>query len=277
MKSIGLNIFVGLVAGAWLSAMSPVMAADAPATGVVVDSEGKVIRDASGDCLVAPNQPDNRVAAGCIVDSDGDGVPDSKDKCPDTPKGVKVDENGCPLDSDGDGVPDYKDKCPNNTKEEISKGVDADGCPKDSDGDGVPDYRDKCPGTPKGAKVDKDGCTPAQDKIEVSLGEDMVNFAFDKATLTAKGKTVLDNLAQQAMNAKEVTVEGHTDSVGSDAYNQKLSEKRAKVVADYLKSKGVPAAKMKVVGKGEKAPIADNKTKEGRAKNRRVVVTVQIR
>jgi OOP family OmpA-OmpF porin len=89
------------------------------------------------------------------VDSDGDGVPDYLDKCPETPKGVKVDKDGCPVDSDGDGVPDYLDKCP-----ETPAGVkvDKDGCPLDSDGDGVPDYLDKCPGTPAGVKVDKDGC-----------------------------------------------------------------------------------------------------------------------
>jgi outer membrane protein OmpA-like peptidoglycan-associated protein len=89
------------------------------------------------------------------VDSDGDGVPDYLDKCPDTPKGVKVDKDGCPVDSDGDGVPDYLDKCPGTP---AGVKVDKDGCPLDSDGDGVPDYLDKCPGTPAGVKVDKDGC-----------------------------------------------------------------------------------------------------------------------
>ena len=89
------------------------------------------------------------------VDSDGDGVPDYLDKCPETPKGVKVDKDGCPVDSDGDGVPDYLDKCPGTP---AGVKVDKDGCPLDSDGDGVPDYLDKCPGTPAGVKVDKDGC-----------------------------------------------------------------------------------------------------------------------
>jgi len=89
------------------------------------------------------------------IDSDGDGVPDYLDKCPDTPKGVKVDKDGCPVDSDGDGVPDYLDKCPGTP---AGVKVDKDGCPLDSDGDGIPDYLDKCPGTPSGVKVDKDGC-----------------------------------------------------------------------------------------------------------------------
>ena len=88
-------------------------------------------------------------------DSDGDGVPDKFDKCPNTPKGIAVDENGCPFDSDGDGVPDYLDKCPGTP---AGVQIDANGCPIDSDGDGVPDYLDKCPDTPAGVEVDEHGC-----------------------------------------------------------------------------------------------------------------------
>ena len=122
------------------------------------------------------------VAFGKPKDTDMDGVPDRKDKCPDTPTGVKVDENGCPIDTDGDGIPDYQDKCPDvkglaalqgcpdadgdgvadaddkcpNTPAGVK--VDASGCPLDSDGDGVADYLDKCPDTPSGVKVDATGC-----------------------------------------------------------------------------------------------------------------------
>lgn len=94
---------------------------------------------------------------GCPVDLDGDGVPDFLDKCTDTPVNVKVDADGCPIDSDGDGVPDYLDKCPDTPKDAIST-VDSNGCPKDSDGDGVADYLDKCPNTPAGVTVSPDGC-----------------------------------------------------------------------------------------------------------------------
>ena len=88
-------------------------------------------------------------------DSDEDGVVDSKDMCPDTPKGVKVDENGCPLDSDKDGVSDYLDECPGTPS---GAAVDKKGCPLDSDRDGVPDYTDLCPNTPSGITVDDFGC-----------------------------------------------------------------------------------------------------------------------
>jgi outer membrane protein OmpA-like peptidoglycan-associated protein len=92
---------------------------------------------------------------GCPPDFDHDGVPDYRDKCSLTPDGVKVDENGCPLDSDHDGVPDYIDMCPGTAAGIV---VDEYGCPKDADGDGVPDYLDQCPNTPKGAAVDMHGC-----------------------------------------------------------------------------------------------------------------------
>lgn len=101
-------------------------------------------------------------------------------------------------------------------------------------------------------------------------------FDFDKSVLKPEGKTALDDLAAKLkmLNLEAVIAVGHTDSVGKDAYNQKLSEKRAAAVKAYLISKGVDKSKLFTEGKGEKQPVADNKTKEGRAKNRRVVVDV---
>ncbi len=89
------------------------------------------------------------------TDSDNDGVNDDEDLCPDTPKGVTVDNFGCPLDSDKDGIPDYKDQCPDTPKDVE---VDLKGCPLNSDGDDVPDYQDLCPDTPRGVEVDQFGC-----------------------------------------------------------------------------------------------------------------------
>jgi len=136
------------------------------------------------------------VAFGKPKDTDMDGVPDRKDKCPDTPTGVKVDENGCPVDTDGDGVADYQDKCPDvkgtaalqgcpdadgdgvadnddkcpNTPAGVK--VDASGCPLDADGDGVADYLDKCPNTPAGTKVDANGCPLDRDGDGVPDAQD---------------------------------------------------------------------------------------------------------
>ncbi|WP_286742426.1 outer membrane protein OmpA [Aquabacterium sp. UBA2148] len=114
---------------------------------------------------------------------------------------------------------------------------------------------------------------PATEKV--SFAADAF-FDFDKATLKPEGKAKLDDLSDKV---KGITLEviiavGHTDSVGADAYNQKLSEKRAQAVKDYLTSKGTDASRVYVEGKGEKQPVADNKSADGRAKNRRVEIEV---
>ncbi len=110
---------------------------------------------------------------------------------------------------------------------------------------------------------------------KISLKGDTL-FDFDKSVVKPEGKAVLDKLAQQAkdLNLEVIVAVGHTDSVGTDAYNQKLSERRAAAVKAYLVSKGIAANRIYTEGKGEKSPIADNKTKEGRSKNRRVEVEV---
>ncbi len=174
-------------------------------------------------------------------------------------KKVQVAQVITPTDSDGDGVPDDRDKCPD-TPAGVS--VDADGCPIDTDGDGVPDYLDKCPGTPAGAKVNPMGCWVLGDLL----------FDFDKAIVKPAGHSelhkVLDVLNENP-NMK-VILQGHTDSIGSKAYNQGLSLKRAKAVKAYLVNKGVNSGRLKCEGYGETKPAASNKTEFGRSLNRRV-------
>ena len=101
-------------------------------------------------------------------------------------------------------------------------------------------------------------------------------FDFDKATLKPEGKSKLDQLTTQlgGINLEVIIAVGHTDSVGTDAYNQKLSVRRADAVKAYLVTKGVESNRVYTEGKGEKQPVADNKTAEGRAKNRRVEIEV---
>src|SRR5690606_35044373 len=101
-------------------------------------------------------------------------------------------------------------------------------------------------------------------------------FDFDKDTLKPEGRQVLDQVASQAstINLETLIATGHTDSVGSEAYNQGLSERRANSVKNYLVSKGVPADRIYTEGKGETSPVASNSTREGRAQNRRVEIEI---
>ncbi len=231
---------------------------------VVADSDGDGVNDNLDKC---PNTPKGVEvdSDGCPLDSDGDGVPDYLDKCPNTPKGTKVDKNGCPIvvenDSDGDGVTDKLDKCPNTPK---GVEVDSNGCPLDSDGDGVPDYLDKCPNTPKGFRVDKNGC-------EVSFVFN-VTFDYDSANLKDSSFASISDFTKFLNENPQykVEVQGHTDSKGSDSYNQKLSEKRAKSVYDKLIQNGIAKNRLSSKGYGEVAPVANNATEDGRGQNRRV-------
>jgi len=210
-------------------------------------------------------------------DSDGDGVADAHDACPGTPAGVAVDSRGCPLDSDGDGVPDYRDACPDTP---AGVAVDNRGCPLDSDGDGVPDYRDACPDTPAGTEVDARGCpveaeAPAEPEV-IARFELQLTFAHDSSSVRAEDRSQVDRVAQflREHPRGEALLEGHTDSRGPAAYNQRLSEQRANAVRAYLLERGIDARRITAVGIGEDRPIASNATDEGRARNRRVEVVV---
>jgi OmpA-OmpF porin, OOP family len=135
---------------------------------------------------------------------------------------------------------------------------------KDSDGDGVIDRLDQCPNTPKGAKVDSVGC--------ITLINLNVNFDTNKSDIKDIYSTRIHEFAN-VMNVDKrlkADIEGHTDSVGSDAYNQKLSERRAASVVKALNNLGVEKDRLRAVGYGESKPIASNATAEGKAENRRV-------
>ncbi len=195
-------------------------------------------------------------------DSDGDGVLDDVDKCPNTPKGAKVDRFGCPVDTDGDGVYDYLDQCPNTPK---GVKVNRQGCPLDTDGDGVYDYMDQCPSTPHGAKVNDKGCWVLE-RVQFDTGKwdikPLAYAALDEVVAVLERNPTLN-----------VEIEGHTDSVGAEAYNQKLSENRAKAVMEHLVKKGIQPERLSSAGYGFSRPIASNDTPEGRARNRRVELT----
>lgn len=138
--------------------------------------------------------------------------------------------------------------------------------PTDTDGDGVPDDRDQCPNTPRGERVDAVGCGF---KIHVEA-----LFDTDSATIKPESHEALDravDLLKRVPTMRGV-IEGHTDSTGSAAHNQALSERRAAAVSNYLTERGIDPARVPSKGLGESDPVADNHTAEGRAMNRRVVL-----
>jgi len=240
------------------------------------DNDGDGILDADDKCPnvagVAQNNgcPDN--------DLDSDGILNDDDKCPEEAedKDNFEDEDGCPdPDNDQDGVLDPNDKCP--TEAEDKDGFeDEDGCPDpDNDGDGILDVDDECPNEAetKNGKDDEDGCPDlvrvVGDQIKIL---EKVYFATGKAKILKKSNELLEQVAGVIKSKPDmkVRVEGHTDDVGKDAKNMKLSQKRADSVKDFLIKEGVLEAALVAEGKGETTPIADNSTKEGKAQNRRV-------
>lgn len=189
-----------------------------------------------------------------VIDSDKDGISDKLDMCPDTPAGVKVDKDGCPADSDKDGVDDYLDKCPDTP---IGVAVDNDGCPPPA-----PVIQEAKPQAAAAPEIVKKGRTTLD-----------VLFEFDKYVIRNNFYSDIDNLAavMKQYPGLKVTIEGHTDNIGSAAYNKKLSQQRADAVKKYMVEKsGIDPKRLTAKGFGFDKPVASNATREGRQKNRRV-------
>ena len=230
------------------------------------DTDGDGIKDSDDAC---PEVAGLAALNGC-PDADGDGIADKDDACP-TEKGTKA-NNGCP-DADGDGVVDGKDKCPNTAGPAANNG-----CPwPDTDGDGVLDKDDKCPN--EAGVASNNGCPEVVIKEEAvkQLNEfaRAIYFNSGKSTFRTGTTGKLDLIAgiMKEYPKANFSIQGHTDSSGSNTLNQKLSEKRAKAVLDYLVAKGgIAADRLTSAGFGEDYPIADNKTRAGRAENRRVEI-----
>lgn len=142
----------------------------------------------------------------------------------------------------------------------------------DSDGDGVNDCDDRCPNTPAGTVVGPDGC-----EIQVAVDLRGVEFDFDRSTLRPESRQTLDEATEVLRQYPDIRVEvaGHTDSIGTEEYNQGLSERRAAAVYEYLVNNGIDASRLSSRGYGELQPIADNTSREGRQRNRRVELVVE--
>lgn len=215
------------------------------------------------------------------LDNDLDLILDINDGAPLEPEDRDgfQDDDGIPdPDNDGDGILDVDDIAPN-APEDIDGCQDEDGVPDtDNDGDGIPDLTDACPDSAetRNGYQDEDGCPddiplpPIFNRDAFKLEE--VTFETGSADLTSDSFSRLDSLAQslQEFPNVEIEIRGYTDNVGDANANQRLSEQRAESVRQYLISQGIAQNRITAIGFGERHPVADNSTPEGRAQNRRI-------
>lgn len=229
------------------------------------DTDGDGIPDPSDKC---PTVKGLAKYEGCpIPDTDKDGINDEEDKCPNEPGFAKY--QGCPIpDTDKDGINDEEDKCPT-----VSGVARYQGCPiPDTDNDGVNDEEDKCPNL--AGPRENQGCPVINEEVRkrVDYAANNILFVTGSAKLQSKSFKGLNEVVKilQDNPDMKLAIDGHTDNVGNDAYNQKLSDDRAASVKAYFVSKGIDESRITSAGHGETQPIADNKTAAGKQKNRRV-------
>ncbi len=228
------------------------------------DKDGDGVADCRDEC---PDVAGLAMFHGC-PDTDGDGIPDKMDKCPDV-FGLKI-LQGCP-DRDGDGTADKDDACPDVFGPKTNAG-----CPfKDTDGDGVIDLIDRCV-TVKGPASNY-GC-PVLPTVEImnelnQYGRTIL-FDYDKWSFKKESYATLEPMTTifKEYPDADFIIEGHTDSDGSDAYNQVLSEKRANAVRDYFVTNGINPNRLTTKAFGESRPVDTNATAAGKANNRRTEV-----
>lgn len=233
------------------------------------DTDNDGITDDKDKC---PTVPGVAKYDGCPVpDTDKDGINDDNDKCPTVPGLAKYE--GCPVpDTDKDGINDEEDKCP--TVPGVAR---YQGCPvPDTDKDGINDEEDKCPTEP-GVPAQQ-GCPEITEQVTKTVAMAAKNVYFETAStkLRAQSFPKLDELVKVLKEnpSLKLKIDGHTDNVGQDDYNMKLSDGRAASVKNYLISKGIDASRLESEGFGETKPVDTNNTAKGRQNNRRVEMKV---
>ncbi len=256
----------------------------APRDTVVIGPPGASVGASSGPRGAAPGRSDREREAEAGVDTDGDGVLDEVDACPRVigPPQADPKRSGCPLDSDGDGIVDAEDACktiPGPASDDRARN----GCPGDKDGDGVTDDVDACPELRGERSSDpaQNGCpkllTVGDKQIDI---RQQVLFETGRDVIRKESFPLLQEISTTLNDVPtivRVAVDGHTDDVGLTEANLALSRRRALAVMRWLIDHGVDARRLEARGFGPRRPIADNKTPEGREKNRRVEFIIQKR
>lgn len=230
------------------------------------DADLDGVADAEDRC---PNEAGLPAMAGC-PDRDADGVADIDDNCPDVPGLAQY--KGCP-DTDNDGLPDNEDKCP-----EKPGPLANEGCP-DTDNDGIADHMDKCPDV--AGTQENYGCpeVAVEVKKRLAFAATAIQFDLGKASIKSSSNKILDEIVQILKDYPDynMTIDGYTDNTGRAERNLELSKERANSVRDYFISKGIDANRLMADGHGDANPVASNKTRAGRAKNRRVEMDLKLK
>jgi OmpA-OmpF porin, OOP family len=261
------NKVIGFSVGVWLTT-----------TGVATKKRDTDMDGIPDDEDLCPLQPGTKAWHGCPVpDSDHDGVDDEHDSCKNIPGVARY--NGCPVpDTDHDGIDDEHDSCP--TVPGLAR---YHGCPiPDRDHDGLNDEEDQCPDS--AGPVSNHGCPlpvpeiKKEDTERVNYIAHNVFFNASSDRLQDTSFIALDQLAALLLEHPRwrLTIEGYTDNSGRPATNLLLSRRRAAAVKNYLTGKGIPEERLESVGFGQEHPVADNKTVEGKAANRRVEMKLSV-
>jgi OOP family OmpA-OmpF porin len=244
------------------------------------DRDGDLILDDVDECPDEPEDFDGfEEEDGCPddQDTDGDGIPDARDLCVSDPEDAdgQQDEDGCPdPDDDLDGILDADDRC-RIDPEDRDGWRDEDGCPDpDNDGDSILDTDDQCPDEP-GPQAER-GCPRVYENVEVTTTHiritQKIHFALNRAEIMADSFGILETVATVLTDFPNINldIQGHTDSQGSDSHNQDLSDRRASAVRSFLVGRNISPARLVAHGFGESRPLESNRTRAGRARNRRV-------
>jgi len=237
-----------------------------PIVQVQADQDDDGVSNDKDDC---PEKSGLLKYKGCPVpDEDGDGINDENDKCPNAEGTVQY--RGCPVpDTDKDGIPDDQDKCPT-----VSGLARYNGCViPDTDKDGINDELDQCPNVP--GIAGNNGCEDLQPKLNMISAA--LKFETGKVNIAPTSLQGLDSLVyiMTQYPKTSLVITGHTDNTGTRKINDRLSLSRAQKVQTYLIKKGLAENRTTLIGVADTQPITSNATKEGRAQNRRVDLTIK--
>ncbi|MFO0761343.1 MAG: OmpA family protein [Byssovorax sp.] len=289
----GFGQAVGTPSARFVGSVGWAPGAKSTAAPAPVDPDGDGLTAEADACPYAfgPKSADPKKSGCPVIDDDEDGIPNAEDACPAAYGRANSDakQNGCPpaapKDSDADGIPDIDDACPQvpgqPSFDKTKHGCNTPPPDPDIDADGIPDTDDACP-REKGAKSSDPKASGCPKLVRVNDAEIVLLAPVElkpgkKVSVSPDSEALLNEVRDVLAQHPEITkveVQAHTDNTGKPIFNTKVSQAQAEAVMAWLTDHGVPAGKLTAHGYGPERPIADNATKEGRAKNKRIQLVV---